>query len=864
MGPLIFLASCLFGSVLAWRGLRESCLLLILALGPLLGSSALVALSNAGVPPTYSGAGLFLLSLTLAALPGRPPATWTPMTRAGKWGLGVLSAIVIVYTHYNQVHVLDTDRYLHDAHIVAFGRGIYPPVNPFFPDLAMNGHFGRDLFMATLNSGAGDPVGTIWWVSPWLQLGAFLALYASTRSLTASSCRGFLVAGMLFFGMDCGFRVGMIDTFEGTNGLAYPHMVLLMHLMYRLFQGSRWPVWLISGVVLGTYQLIYMTSFALLLLTGFAFFLLKARARQAWVGLVVTGLLAMTLAMTEGGAFTDLARRGSHPEQSRAVQNQGLRVTVQFPKKHLFQVLTSTGIYYRTSVAYQTSLFDGLYRPPRGEGYVNIWTPDFLRVHWLPLYLAPLTLWLLRRSPLGLAYWLLGAISYLLPGLFDFGPVFEAEYFRWELSAAYGFAGALGLALGEWMQSCPIRFDRRPVPTLSFGPGSARYLAALAILIASLAAGEKTLNDAIIASGKKGFRWFPTVRQWRLEQPIFGLTEDSMAACAWLRERTQPGQQVLTNLLTDRPEGLWPDAVAAMLAGVFPAGHAFPSETEGGTMGNPAFHQNSLYKAFWASGDLALLEGTRVRWLLANTANLRAEVVSRLQAMPHQAFGEWLAVELPERAQTEVGEWSLSGELGRPDDGDLRLGARFDLNVPFSNPGPESRAILKIENSLVEPLRFTLPKGDGVSTLSLVTPLDEGTYRAVLSDPSGREKAAFPIVIDFHKRLGELSASFSFPQLKTSRMYTLKGEWKSPGAPIHSEGELDLYYRFRRPDGQYAWEVDSIPQACDLDLPARTGLTVELMTPALPGPYVLELWFFDRGSGRRIRTATALAVTVES
>lgn len=862
MGPLIFAASCLFGSVLAWRALRETCLLLILALGPLLGSAALVALSNARIAPAHSAVGLFLASVCLAALPGRTKPSWVSMSRAGAWSLAILSAVVVVYTHYHQVHVMDTDRYLHDAHIVAFGRGVYPPVNPFFPDLAMNGHFGRDLFMATLNDGANDPVGTIWWVSPFIQLAAFLTLYASTRSLTASSCRGFLVATMLFFGMDCGFRVGMIDTFEGSNGLAYPHMGLLMHLMLRILGGCSWPAWIVSGLVLGTYQLVYMTSFALLLLTGFALFLVKARTRQAWVGLILTGILSMALALTEGGAFTDLAQRGTHPELNRAVQNQGLRVTVEFPKKHLFQVLTSTGVYYRTSVAYQTSLFEGLYRPPRGDGYVNIWTTDFLRVHWLPLYLAPLALWLVRRSALGLAYWMLGAISFLLPGLFYFGPIFEAEYFRFELSAAYGFAGALGLALAEWMETCPLRFTRRPIPTLSLGPGSARYLAALAILTASLAAGEKALNDALIASGKKDFRWFPSPRQWRLQQPLFGLTEDSMAACAWLRERTQPGQQVLTNLLTDRPAGLWPDMVSATLAGVFPAGHAFPSETEGGTMGNPAFHQNSLYKAFWASADLSLLEGTRVRWLLADTAQLNPEVVEKLQQLPHQEFGAWLAVALPERAVNESGDWSLSGELTRPANETLRLGARIDWNVPISNTGPESRAILKIEGSLVEPLRFTVPTGDGESTLSLVTPLDEGTYRAVLCDARGQEKAVFELTIDFLKRLGSLRATFTFPQLKTSRIYSLQGQWDNPPA-VDSKGELDLYYRFRRPDGQYAWEVDSIPQPVELDLPTQSEFALQVMTPVSPGPYELELWFFDRSSGRRVKTATAIPVAVE-
>jgi hypothetical protein len=861
---LLFTIASLFGSVVAWRVLRETCLLLILALGPLLGASALVALSNARVPPAASLGLLLALLLVMAALPGRHRPIWWPMTRWQSAGLTTLALIVVVYTVYHQVHVLDGDRWLHDAQIVAFHRGIYPPVNPLFPELAMNGHFGRDLLMATLTRDGVDPAYTTWWVTPLLQLATFLTLFASVRSFSQSNGRGFLVAGFVFFGMDCGFRVGLIDTFDGSNGLAYPHLVLLFHMMNRILRGSPWPVWVVSGVVLGTYQLVYMTSFALLLVTGFALFLVKARSRQAWVGLLVTGLLAVGLAVTEGGAFTDMANRGLRPELEKAVQNQGLRVTVQFPKEHLFQVLTSTAGYHRTSVAYKTSLFEGLYEAPRGEGYMSIWDPQFMRTHWLPLYLAPLSLWLLRGSALGLSFWLFGAISYLLPGFFYFGPIFEHEYFRWEFSAAFGFAAALGLALGDWLEKSPIKLHRS-TSSIAFGQGSGRYLLALGILVSSLAAGEKAVNDALIASGKDGFRWFPPMRQWRLSEPTFAMTENTLRACEWLRARTQPGQQVMTNFLNDRPMGLWPDVVAATLSGVFPAGHAYPSETEGGPHGNPAFHQNSVYRAFWASADLSLLQGTRVRWLLADTDKLDAKVVARLKAFPHQDFGDRLAVELPEppAPAPTLGSWNLSVTPKPPGSGELRLGSRYPLPVSFSNSGEPSQAVLTLDGGLVEPLRFTVPQGESSPELSLVTPLDEGTYKAILADPSGASKASFEFTVDFLKRLEQLNCTFDFPQFKAGRFYLLEGQWRA-SAPLDSVGELEVAYRFKRPNGDYAWEVDSIPQALNLSLPSRPEFKLQVLTPTLPGAYDLEIWFFDRGSGRRVKMATSFPVVNES
>lgn len=866
MEYLLFGVASVFGSVLAWRALKETCLLLILALGPLLGSSALVALANTKVPTGWIWGALLLSTGLLLALPNRCPPVWKRMSR---WQGGLLAfgaIVVVVFTQYHQVHVLDGDRWLHDSQIVAFHRGIYPPVNPLFPDLAMNGHFGRDLLMATLTRGKTDPAFTTWWVTPLLQLSTFLTLFAGVRAFTESQGRGLLVASMVFFGMDCGFRVGLIDSFDGSNGLAYPHLVLLFYLMNRVLRGASWPTWVVSGVVLGTYQLVYMTNFALLLATGFVLFALFARSKEAWLGLIVTAVLAMGLAVTEGGAFTDMAHRGLHPELNRAVQNQGLRVSVTFPKEHLFEVLTSTAGYHRTSVAYHTSLFEGLYRPPQGEGYVSIWSPKFLRTHWLPLYLAPLSLWLLRRSSLGMSFWLFAAISYVMPGLFYFGPIFEPEYFRWEFSAAFGFAAALGLALGEWLSPCPIRVRRKPERQITFAAGSGKFLFAAAVLAASLVAGEKLVNDAFIASQKRGYQWFPEVRQWRLKEPTFGLSEDILQACEWLRDRTLPGQQVMTNFLNDRPAGLWPDVVSATLSGAFPAGHAYPSETEGGPHGNPAFHQNGLYRAFWATGDLVLLEGSKVRWLLADTGRLSRNVIEKLSALPHQFFGDQiLAVQVPvtEVPKNLSNEWRIAVDTQDINNETLRLGARFQIPVKLDNPGTETRAKLLIDKADVSPLTYSIPAGSSQQNWTVVTPLDEGRYQAQILDSEDQTKATFEFKVDFLERLEALQLKIDFPQFKTDRFYRLQGKWVSTH-PVTSKDEVDISYRFRRPDGDYAWEVDFIPQPLSLELPRDREFSLQVLTPKLPGPYELEFWFIDHKSGRRVPMKSSIPVQIDS
>lgn len=863
---LLFFVASVWGSVLTWRALKEDCGLLIASTGPLLGAASLVALSNAGTPPSYSLAGLSVATVVVALWPGRQRPV-LPVLSKGQWcGLAVLSLLVTCYTLYHQVNVLDGDRWLHDAQIVAFHRGIYPPVNPLFPELAMNGHFGRDLLMATLHQDGADPALTTWWVTPWLQLASFLTLFSFVRVQTASTTKGFFTSCLVFFGMDCGFRVGLLDTFDGSNGLAWAQLVLLFYLMNKILLGARWPHWVVSGVVLGTYQLIYMTNFATLLLTGFVLFVCKGRSKTAWVGLLVTGFLAMGLAVTEGGAFTDMAQRGLKPELDTAVQNQGLRVSVQFPKEEIFKVATSTAGYYRTSVAYQTSLFKGLYQPPVGEGYVSIFNPNFMMVHWLPLYLAPFTLWFLRRSGLGLSFWIFGAISYLLPGLFYFGPIFEYEYYRFEFSAAFGFAGALGLTLGEFLdRKSPLSWEKEP-RRLVFGPGTGSYLLAWLIAIASLAAGEKALNDAIIASQRADQPWFVKVAEWRVKEPTFGLTPDHLRAAAWMRERTRPGEQILTNFLNDRPDGMWPDVVTATLSGAFPAAHAFPTLQAGIPHGNPAFHPNSVYRSFWATGEWTYLEGLGVRFAVADVGRLPAQVVDRLRTVTHQEFGSIWVMEVPPMAVAGTGDsdpaqWSLVGPVERPEDQDLRLGVRYPIKVKLQNPGKPSRAVITLEGSDVAPLTEKVDMGSAEATWSLVTPLDEGSFEALVRDSEDKVQARFPLKIDFLERLSRLEPNLELPEFLEKSFYRLPVQW-SLDSPLRTQGEIELSYRFKRPGAEYVWEVDLIPQEMSLELPEKNTTELQVLTPLEPGSYELEFWLYDRGSRRRVKIKKTFPVLV--
>ena len=103
--------------------------------------------------------------------------------------------------------------------------------------------------------------------------------------------------------------------------------------------------------------------------------------------------------------------------------------------------------YQRISVGFENPPFRNWVPLIGGEGYLSIFSPAFLVTHWLPLFLCPLTLvWCIKREHWpGLAFWVFGAWAYLVPGLVDFGPVYEWEYFRWEYAAGFAWAVPLGL-----------------------------------------------------------------------------------------------------------------------------------------------------------------------------------------------------------------------------------------------------------------------------------------------------------------------------------------------------------------------------------------------------------------------------------
>lgn len=858
---LLTLAALASGLLLAHRVLRERDPLLIGALAPLVGAALVLMGANFGAP---FAAVVPLLALAFV----KGPPLQGPSNRS--WLLGLSAAAVLLYTHYAQMRFLDTDNWIHEPLIASYIQGLFPPRNPFFPELTLNGHYGRDLLVAVLTPRGRDPLGTVWVLNPVLQLAGFLALFASLRAVTGRFGPALLAAVLMFFGACVGIRVGLADTFDGNNGVVYALLILNLHLLFRLFrpadpEAPRWTLpatWVVAGAVLGIYQVVYETHFGLLLLTG-ATLGLVFREKRAWAALLVAAAVALPMAAVEGGPITDLVQRRGQTDAVHVVQNQSQRVSVKFPKEHLFQVLATDSTYQRTSVAYQTRLFAGLYRAPQGSGYMSIFDPRFLTTHWLPLYLAPLSLWTLwrRRSLPGLALWFFGAWSYLVPGLVDFGSVYEWEYFRWEFAAGVAFAGALGMALAEWLKPLREGLQARRTETgwdLQVQRSALKGLVAGLVLVAALAAGQKMLNGAIIDVQTKKPPLFTTPGHWRTLQPDLRVTEADLQAARWLQERVVPGERFLSNRAQESPTGIWADVVIATLSGARPAGHAYPPGEEG-THAGPPYYRDAVSRAFWATGRTEMLAPAGIRWVFADLTTLSEEARQGLQALKAgPVFGETRQVfEVPAREPQATGP-GLEFTATLPED--MRVGTAYEIPVTVRNPTDAPVALgavtARVLDAAGEPTRetpllldyaTTLPAGAETTVKHvLVTPLDEGTYQYELGE------SRTPFNVDFLTRLKALKPRLDLPDgFRPRQFYRVRLGLTSDAAV---RDDVEFYFRLKRPGGEYVWELDSIPQPLALDL--QPGVEQEtffqMLTPE-PGAYELELWLKDLRTGRTVR-----------
>lgn len=712
--------------------------------------------------------GLQLIVLLILWKKRPTPTPLSPLPRSHHWALVVMSVIVGLYANAQQIAYPDDDYWIHAPLQGLMRSGNFPPTNPYFSELPMNGHYGRDLGVATFSYLSGlDVFISQHLLTTLLQLSIVWLFYSAFRCSSSNSLTALIATAYIFFGINAGGRGGLVDTMQNNNALVHLYLAFLMLATVETWKRPSKTMALMGGLTLGSYAIVYETHFGLVFLTILGVTpILLARGlidrRQAAAAVAIL-VISLPFALTQGGPLTDIVdrrlsnRQHSQAEQlSKGMQNQAQVLSIVFPKEKLFHILLESGEYQRVAEVYRLNTpLKLLYTPSQGRGYAPIWSWDVLRIHFLPLYLFPLSVWVLwRRGSLGGFFMgAFGTIAFLVPALVDFGPVYESEYFRWEFAAALGFAGALGLTVGHFIE----RTESGPYTVyhkerISLSPKGWRcLLIALLTLVncwASLTFVQTRLSDSVSTDLK---RWliFPSTRSWLANHPVFEFYRLDYEAAAWLAERVRPGDRMLVNFREENNFSILYESTLTGLSGAQCVGHNLPLEQE--AIGTTPFRRNPAAQLFWQEHRPEPLVQLEVDWLFYRT-NINAETPIFPGATLIQRFQHHDQLRLIYKVdRTELpsldreGLESTATVTGRfADPGVLRGGRVAELSLELQAPpdtaysGVLELSTVRLSDGLVStPMQNLLIRLDGettedglfAETVPFIPPREEGEYR---------------------------------------------------------------------------------------------------------------------------------------
>lgn len=564
---------------------------------------------------------LALLSARRTTEPLLPTPRWVSRL------LGGLSLLVLVYSNAQQIALTDDDYWIHTAHQGLMRNNYFPPVNPFFSDIPMNGHYGRDLMIVILSYMSGlDVFLSQHLLTSGLQVLTLLLFYAAIKVGEENHKAALLGTVFIFFGINAGGRGGAIDTLQNNNPLVQMYLALLLLLTVTVWTRRAKAAVPIGGIVLGSYAIVYESHFGLVFLTVLAvtpilYAFKRIDKRQALSALLLL-VISLPLAFTQGGPLTDLARRREHHavgQMSKGMQNQAQVVKVKFPKKELFQIFLANGEYQRISNIYRLDTpLKILFKPSAHTGYAYIWSWSVLKIHFLALYLAPWSAFILlrRKSPAGIFLGAFGTIAFLVPALVNFGPIYEAEYYRWEVAAALGFAGALGIALSTLLEQDEPRPIALSGSQVVVKPAGKRYLLVAAITAINSLASLNLVFGRLAESASWNLKeWliFPSTKEWIEEHPILAFTHLDFETANWLKEQVQPGDCVLADSPEENNFSILFDATLTGITGARAVGHALPLEDE--EAATTPYRLSPAAKLFWQTKRPDPLAQLNVDWL---------------------------------------------------------------------------------------------------------------------------------------------------------------------------------------------------------------------------------------------------------
>lgn len=453
--------------------------------------------------------------------------------------------------------------------------------HPYFPDITLGGQYGRNLLIAGLSQLTSiDLILVKIWVTiltQWLLVSLVYCLFRrhSPRQARYTVC-------ILFFGLGVGGWAGLLDHFFHHAALAH----LLFFAVWDLFARRERQ----SVLVLLALGLVYPLYLVLACIP----WLWTLRKNRNFAALIVATLM---IAPLQGGPLRQLL--SSQQEVPKWIASQQQSFVLEFPKDQIFQIQLEPWSYWRRSLGLGSLPF--LSNPPdyQKPGYAFVLGWDVLQLHWLALWLLP---WSAYYGGSDVRRWSgVAAIAYFTPSLVSFGPVYEAEYYRWELAAGVACGVALAGAL------------TKPPQTNHPGVGAKwGWLSSLLLLLCCWP-GIYQLSQ---------MKWdlrLPSQLSWiEHHAKSLRLRKGELKTLTKLAELQNPGERLWRDSLPDFDDNraIYGDALAIGLTGLQMSGKALPLPHD--FIGRPPFRPSLNAKTFWRIADPQAVQREGVNWLLAN------------------------------------------------------------------------------------------------------------------------------------------------------------------------------------------------------------------------------------------------------
>lgn len=851
----------------------------------------------------YAIAVLAVASLVLWWRRGREVEPMRKLSRAQSYCLAALASIVVIYTNAQQITIPDDDYWIHAPLQGLMRASNFPPINPFFSDIPMNGHYGRNLSIVTFSYLSGLDVFFCQHIlTSGLQVVTLLLFYSAfAMGSKDDRVAAFLGSFFVFFGINAGGRCGLIDTVQNNNAFVHMYLALLCLLVLTAWRHGRIASAMIGGLALGSYAIVYETHFGLVFFTILGVTpILWARKvldrRQAVCALSML-LLSLPVAFTQGGPLTDIldrklaGREHTQAEQlSKGMQNQAQVVKITFPKKELFQILLETGEYQRAAYIYRLNTpLKYLHTPTTERGYAYVWSWAVLKIHFLALYLVPWSAFMMfrRNNTAGLFMGAFGTIAFLVPALVNFGPIYESEYFRWEFAASLGFTAALGLALATLLEKpSEERAFLVSGKDLLLAPSGKRYLlVALITLVNSWAAFTFVAErlNASVGWNLKNWLIFPSTAEWLESHKVLNFDRLDFEAANWLREQVSPGDRLLVNFEDENNFSILYESTLTGVTGARCVGHALPLEEE--KIGTTPFRKSPAAQLFWKTGRAEPLAQLQVDWLFVRAESgpnekppqyPAAKLVKRFrEGKEERLVYRVVKEELPVLNQTaqeplesfptklSIPQTSMRGGCIYPIVvvAEAKPGARLQGTVILSTVRASDGLISTASENLQLSVEAVAGEdGRAEFEVPFVAPYDEGEYTLKVDfRPDEGTPGLAPASQSIYSNFAQLLESTKLHQVEFSERF----EGMLPTRTlIYPVAHLKLHWNLPYPrDVLACWAFYSLERK-EFDLqPAinfqrvdisETLVTLPAVTPERPGTYRLSL-YLSSGQGHLLR-----------